>query len=257
MINNILKEKINRDETVLGLFVNINSPMLIEIIGYAGLDFIVIDNEHGSFSDSDIEELIRAAELTKVTPIVRVSYDNSAIQKALDRGAKGILVPMINTKAEAEAVVRKSKFAPIGTRGAAYSTRAARYGNDSGKEYLDAADRNNLIIIQIETVEAVQNFDEIVSVPGIDGAFVGPADLSVSMGYKAEGWHHPEVKTVIEDLLGRGGKKGVFMGTMASNIEDLGRCVNAGAKFVSLVASGLISEKFKEMARVGRAAIEK
>jgi 4-hydroxy-2-oxoheptanedioate aldolase len=257
MFGNALKEKINRGETALGLFVNINSPTLIEIIGYAGVDFIVIDNEHGAFSDSDIEELIRAAELTKITPIVRVSDNTAAIQKALDRGAKGIQVPMVNTKAHAEAVVRKAKFSPTGTRGVAYSVRAARFGNESGKEYLDAADRNTLIIVQIETVKAVRNFDEIISVPGIDGAFVGPADLSVSMGYKAEGWNHPEVKTVIQDLLRRGGEKGVFMGTMASNIQDLGRCASDGAKYVSLVASGLISEKFKEMVGVGRTAIEK
>lgn len=256
MLENALKEKLSRGETALGLFVNINSPTLIEIIGYSGLDFIVIDNEHGAFSDSDIEELIRAAELTNVTPIVRVSYNQASIQKALDRGAKGIQVPMINTRADAEAVVRKAKFAPLGTRGAAYSVRAARYGNYIGKEYLDAADQNTLIIVHIETMEAVQNFEEIVSVPGIDIAFVGPADLSVSMGYKAEGWNHPEVQKVIQDLLRRGKEHGVYMGTMASNIQDLGRCAAKGARFVSLVASGLISEKFKEMTRVGRADIK-
>ena len=121
-----------------------------------------------------------------------------------------------------------------------------------GKEYLDAADQNTLIAIHIETMEAVKNFDEIVSVPGIDIAFVGPADLSTSMGYKAEGWKHPAVQKVIEDLLRRGNEKGVYMGTMASNIQDLGRCASKGARFVSLVASGLIAEKFREMVKVGR-----
>lgn len=252
MLENALKEKLSQGENVLGLFININSPTLVEIIGYSGLDFIVIDNEHGAFSDSDIEELIRAAELTNVTPIVRVSYNPASIQKALDRGAKGIMVPMVNTKTDAEEVVRKARFAPLGTRGTAYSVRAARYGNYIGKEYLDAANRNTLIIIQIETMEAVKNFKEITSVPGIDVAFVGPADLSVSMGYQAEGWKHPEVQKVIQDLLHRGKENGVFMGTMASNIQDLSQCASKGAKFISLVASGLISEKFKEMVKVGR-----
>ena len=117
MLENALKEKLGRGETALGLFVNINSPTLIEIIGYSGLDFIVIDNEHGAFSDSDIEELIRAAELTNVTPIVRVSYNQASIQKALDRGAKGIQVPMVNTRADAEAVVRRRNL-PRLVRGA-------------------------------------------------------------------------------------------------------------------------------------------
>lgn len=252
MLENALKEKLSRGETALGLFLNINSPALVEISGYAGFDFIVIDNEHGPFSDPDIEELIRAAELMNVTPIVRVSYNQASIQKVLDRGAKGILVPLVNTRAEAEAVVKKAKFPPLGTRGTAYSIRAARWGNYKGKEYLDSADQNTLISVQIETAEAVKNFEEIISVPGIDIAYIGPGDLSVSMGYKAEGPNHPEVQKVIQDLLRCGREHGVYMGIMASDIPDIGRCATNGARFITLMASGLISEKFKEMIRVGR-----
>lgn len=252
MFPNALKDKLDQGELTLGLFVPFYAPPLVEIIGYAGLDFIIIDNEHGCFTDAQIEELIRAAELTGVTPLVRVSYDPASIQKALDRGARGIQVPMVNCKADAEAVVRKAKFPPVGTRGAAYSVRAAKFGNLSGKAYLDAADTNTLVSVHIETMEAVKNFDEIVSVPGVNIAFVGPTDLSVSMGYKAEGPNHPEVKAVIEDLLRRGKEKDVTMGVMASSIDDIGRCNSLGANFVTLVASGLISAKFKEMVQVGR-----
>jgi len=252
MFPNALKEKLDRGELALGLFVPFYAPPMVEMIGYAGLDFIVIDNEHGCFTDAQIEELIRAAELTGLTAIVRTSYDPAAIQKALDRGARGVQVPMTNCKADAEAVVRKAKFPPIGTRGAAYSVRAAKFGNLSGKAYLDAADANTLVNVHIETMEAVQNFDEITSVPGVNIAFVGPTDLSVSMGYKAEGPGHPEVKSVIEDVIRRGVEKGVTMGVMASSIEDIPRCAQMGAKVVTLVASGLINAKFKEMVQVGR-----
>lgn len=252
MLQNQLKEKLGRDELALGLFVPFYAPNLVEMIGYAGLDFIVIDNEHGCFADSEIEELIRAADLTGVTPIVRVPYGAAGVQKALDRGAKGVQVPMVNTKEDAEAAVRRAKFPPRGTRGAAYSVRAARFGMDSGKDYLDAADKNTLVVVHIETPEAVKNFDEIISVPGVDIAFIGPADLSVSMGYKAEGPSHPEVRAVIEDLIRRGREKGVLMGFMASGIDDIGRCEDLGVRYVTQVASALIMAKFKEMVRVGR-----
>lgn len=252
MYKNELKEKLLRGELTLGLFVPFYAPSLVEIIGYAGLDFIVIDNEHGAFTDGQIEELIRAAELTGLAAIVRVSYDNSGIQKALDRGAKGIQVPMVNTKADAQAVVRKTKFPPYGTRGTAYSVRAARFGNDSGKEYLEAANRNTLVVVHIETPEAVKNFDEIISVPGIDIAFIGPTDLSVTMGYQLEGPTHPEVKATIKELLRKGREKGILMGIMAGGIDDIGRCADEGGNYVTLVSSGLMSAKFKEMVKVGR-----
>jgi len=257
MFKNALKEKLDRGELTLGLFVPFYAPPLVEIIGYAGLDFVVVDNEHGCFTDAQIEELVRAAEVSGVTPMVRVSYDPASIQKALDRGARGVQVPMVNTKADAEAVVRKAKFPPVGTRGAAYSVRAAKFGNLSGKEYLDAADANTLVSVHIETMEAVKNFDEITNVPGINIAFIGPTDLSVSMGYKAEGPNHPEVKAMIEDLLRRGREKGIIMGVMAGSIEDIPRCASLGAKFVTLVSSGLISAKFKEMVKVGRSETAK
>lgn len=255
MYENVLKEKLSRGELTLGLFVPFYAPSLVEIIGYAGLDFIVIDNEHGAFTDGQIEELIRAAELTGLAAIVRVSYDNSGIQKALDRGAKGVQVPMVNTKADAQAVIRKAKFPPYGTRGTAYSVRAARFGNDSGREYLEAANRNTLVIVHIETPHAVENFDEIISVPGIDIAFIGPTDLSVTMGYQLEGPNHPAVKAVITELLRKGREKGVTMGIMAGSIDDIGQCAGEGAKFVTLVSSGLISAKCKEMVSIGRDSI--
>ncbi len=252
MYNNPLKEKLAGGQLALGTFVNFYAPTLVEIIGYAGVDFIIIDDEHGTFSYPQIEELVRAADFAGVTPIVRVSYDNSAIQKALDRGAKGVQVPMVNTKADAEAVVRRVKFPPLGTRGTAYSVRAARFGEYKGKEYLDAADNNTLVVIHIETPEAVKNFEEIVSVPGIDVAFVGPTDLSVSMGYKAEGASHPAVRSTIQDLFRKGREMGVIMGTLAGSVEDIGRCAGEGARYVTTVSSGLISAKFKEMVKVGK-----
>lgn len=247
MLENAFKEKVKRGEFALGSFVNFYAPALVEIIGYSGLDFIVIDDEHGAFSYPQIEELIRSAEVAGITPFVRVSYDNSAIQKALDRGAKGVQVPMVNNKADAEAVVKKAKYPPMGSRGTAYSHRAARFGSYSGNAYLEAADQNTFIIVHIETPEAVANFTDIVSVPGIDAVFVGPTDLSVSMGYKVEGPSHPAVQSVIQDLFRKGRETGTIMGTVAGNPVDIGKCITEGLNFATVVASGVISSRYKEL----------
>jgi 4-hydroxy-2-oxoheptanedioate aldolase len=247
-----LKEKLNRGEMVVGTFVNFYAPPLVEILGYAGLDFICLDDEHGAFTYPQIEELIRAAELSGTAALVRVNYDPSAIQKALDRGATGVVVPMVNSKKDAEAVVRRAKFPPLGTRGTAYSVRAARYGNDKGKEYLDAADANTLVIVHIETPEAVANFDEIANTPGVDVVFVGPTDLSVSMDYKAEGAAHPEMQKVIKNLFRKARGNGIKVGTLASGTDDLARCKAEGVNYVVTTASGQISALFKNMMQIAR-----
>lgn len=257
MRKNPLKEKMLRGEMAVGTFVNFYAPPLVEILGHAGLDFICIDNEHGAFSYSEIEGLIRAAELAFIPALVRVDYDPSAIQKALDSGAMGVVVPMVNCRADAEMAVRRAKFPPKGTRGTAYSVRAARFGNDKGVEYLDAADANTLVIVHIETPEAVKNFAEITAVPGVDMIFVGPTDLSVSMGYKAEGAGHPEVKKVIADLFRRGKELGVWIGTLANNTDDLARCKAMGINYAVTVVSGQISDLYQDMAKVGRSLNEK
>ncbi|MDR3563342.1 MAG: aldolase/citrate lyase family protein [Negativicutes bacterium] len=253
MKKNPLKEKMQRGEMAVGTFVNFYAPALVEILGYAGLDYICIDDEHGAFSYSEIEDLVRTAELANIPALVRVNYDPTSIQKALDRGAAGVVVPMVNCKADAEAAVRRAKYPPKGTRGTAYSVRAARFGHDKGIEYLDAADANTLVIVHIETPEAMKNFAEIASVPGVDMIFIGPTDLSVSMGYKAEGANHPEVKKAIADMYRQGKELGIWIGTLANSTEDLARCKAEGVNYAVTVASSQISALFQNMTKAGQA----
>ncbi len=244
-MNNNVKDKIFNGEPVLGCFMGFYAPAIVEMMGYAGFDFIVIDNEHGWFNPAEMENMIRAAEVSGIAPIVRVDYDNSSIQKVLDRGALGIQVPMVNNKEDAERVVRRAKFPPTGQRGTAYSTRAARYGKDGGKTYLDSADDNILIAVHIETPEAVKNFEEIMSVQGIDVAFIGPLDLAINMGYKDEGPKHPEVQRVINNLYERAHKKGIKIGTLASTQSAIPQVLNKGANYVVTVITALLTEAFK------------
>lgn len=241
---NKVKRKLNNGEQTLGIFLHFYAPSIVEMLGHAGFDFVVLDNEHGGFTDPEIEHLIRAAECADIVPIVRLSYDPSAIQKALDRGARGIQVPMVNTKEQAEIIVRKAKYPPYGERGTSYSIRPAKFGKLSGETYLDHENENTFIIVQIESSEAVHNFEEIIAVPGIDAAFIGPLDLSISMGYKKEGIKHPDVQKVIEQLYEIGRSKGMPMGTIAPTIHDLREVTDRGTQYILAVGTVLLSNAF-------------
>ncbi|WP_238933659.1 HpcH/HpaI aldolase family protein [Brevibacillus choshinensis] len=252
MMRNTVKQKILNGEKVVGAFLGFYSPEIVEMLGYSGFEFIVIDDEHGAFSPRDLENMIRAAESVNLVPIVRVSYDPSCIQKALDRGAKGIQVPMVNTKEEAELVVKRVKFPPIGQRGAAFITRPARYGRDHGKPFLDAEDENVLIIVQIETPQAVDNFEVIISVPGIDMAFIGPTDLSIFMGYKEEGAKHPEVQKVISELRERARQRNIPLGTIAGSHAGVRQELQDGTAFVAVIVTSVMMNAFTDVVEVGR-----
>lgn len=238
-----VKEKIQNGEQSTGVFIGIYSPAIVEMCGHAGFDFIVIDDEHGAFSSSELENMIRTAELVNVMPIVRVSYDESSIQKALDRGAKGIQVPIVSTKEDAIRVVQKAKFPPLGNRGVAYSHRAASYGKNTGEKFIGQSNRETLVVVHIETKEAVENFEDIMGVEGIDLAFLGTTDLSVSMGYQ-DGPHHQEVQDAIATVYEKGKKLNVPIGTVAGNANAARQAFGDGAVYVVAVGTSIISNAF-------------
>lgn len=181
-----LKEKIKAGDMVLGCFLNFYSPPLVETIGMAGYDFFVLDNEHGSFSPHEIECMIRAADAVDLATIVRVDYDNSSIHKVLDMGAEGIQVPKVNTRMDAETVVKRAKYPTEGERGVGFSSRSARLSREKGAAYIKKANENVLIVVQIETPQAIDNIEEILATPGVDIAFLGKMDLSASVGFPGE-----------------------------------------------------------------------
>lgn len=249
-MNNSVKQKIINGEHTLGAFVGIYSTAVVEMLGYAGYEFIVIDDEHGTFNHSELENMIRTAENVGMIPIVRVSYDESSIQKALDRGAKGIHVPMVNSREDAEEVIQRAKFPPTGKRGAAFSTRAAQFGKRTGRKFIKEADEEILIAVHIETMQGAQNFEDIMNVDGIDLAFLGPTDLSVNMGYPTEGASHQEVKRVLDVLYEKGKAMKVPIGTIAGNTASAIDAFDKGATYVGVVATALISTAFNELSTV-------
>ncbi|MFD0676504.1 MULTISPECIES: HpcH/HpaI aldolase family protein [unclassified Paenibacillus] len=242
-MSNPIKQMMKEGKSALGCFVGIYSPALAEILGHSGFDFVLIDNEHGSFSWSEVEEMIRACEVAGVTPIVRVvSSAPSEILKALDRGAKGVHVPQINTGEEARAVVAAAKFPPLGNRGAAYSVRAAQYGLRKGRSYLQQSNDDVLVCVHIETPQAVEHIDDIMQ-SGIDLAFVGPTDLSVSVGYPDQ-QNHPELKAMHDKVLAAGRKYGIPVGILAPDRAMLEQHRAWGADYIGLNLTSMLYSTF-------------
>lgn len=251
-MDNNIKRMIADGQHVVGCFIGFYSPAVAEMIAYAGVDVVVIDNEHGSFSWGEVEEMIRAVELAGAVPFVRVAYDRSDVLKALDRGARGLHIPMVNTREDAERAVRCAKFPPLGNRGAAYSCRAARYGLAGGGAYLERSNEDTLLAVHIETPEAVRNIDDIMAVPGIDVCYIGPTDLSVTMGYGAEGPGHPDVRHAMDAVLAAGKRNGVAVGIQVPAVSAIGERRKWGSAYTALAVTSVLLPALAGIAAANR-----
>jgi 4-hydroxy-2-oxoheptanedioate aldolase len=182
-MKNALREKLEARKKPVGTFFSMGSGVAVEALGIAGMDYVVLDKEHGPYGVETIAEYIRCAERRNITPVVRVKdFTRPSILKVLDIGAQGIIIPMIKTKNDVERVIEYSKFFPMGNRGVA-PTRASSFGNfTSLEDYFEESNSEILVLPQCETKECVENIDDILSVDGVDGVFIGPYDLSQSLG---------------------------------------------------------------------------
>ena len=194
MLENRIKAALAAGQSVLGAFIGTSDPRLVDICGQAGFDYVLIDAEHYPFTTGEIEGLARAAELAGMASLVRVpTNEPQVIRETLDAGPWGVMIPQVHDRAEAEAAVRAVKFAPLGTRGASVP-RVAGYGNTMKLgEWAQISNDQTMVIIQIETREAVDNLAEIMEVPGIDAFELGRSDLSQSLGVPGQG-DHPLVR---------------------------------------------------------------
>jgi len=235
-----MRDKIARGGAVRGVFVVTGTPANVEILGYAGFDFVVLDTEHAPNDIGEVEHLVRAAEVGGVTPVVRVSKNDPVlILRALDAGACGVLVPQVNSAAEAERAVQAAKYAPLGSRGVAGMVRAARYGFFPLNDYVPAANRRTLVIIQVEDKRAVENLDEILTVEGVDGVFVGPTDLSQSLGLTGQ-FDHPEVSRLLESVIKRIAGSDKFAGMFCAGAKDAKRWQDLGARMLAIGSDTLL-----------------
>lgn len=203
-MNNAMKEMIVRGEPAFGVSLMFPAPQLVEMVAYAGFDWVLIDCEHGSIGPADVEVMTMAADASGITAIGRPRSNSTAdIQSIMDRGVKGVQVPHVNTRDDAERVVAAVKFGPGAGRGLAAGTRPDRWGlGTKMTDFVELANAASLVCVQIEHADAVANIDEILTVDGIDVHFIGPSDLSQSMGFPGNP-KAPPVAEAIEHTLQR------------------------------------------------------
>ncbi len=249
MSTNTAKAKLKAGKPLSVINPTYTSGGLVELLGRQGFDVIFIDCEHGPAGWDEVEDMVRAAELVSVTPIVRVqSHDVSVITRALDRGAGGVQVPHVNTRKEAEEVVRNAKFAPIGHRGFAGGRSA--FGEKMA-EYTKRANDETMVIVMLEEVEALRNLDEILKVDHIDVFFVAPGDLAQSMGFPGR-MDHPEVQAAIDGAVARIRAAGRAPGVLATP-ATVGAYLEKGALFLYVSLAAVLDSGAKSfVGAVGR-----
>lgn len=228
--NDVLR-KLRASEATIGCFVGLGSPNVVELLGHAGLDWVILETEHNGLDAAEVEHLLRAAGTTPAVPIVRIpSADHVYIQRALDLGAGGVMVPLIRSAAEAEAIVRATRYPPTGRRSFG-PLRASHYGQDNA-DYLARANDNTLVALIIETREALDNIDAIAAVPGIDVLYLGLFDLCLAMGLNPLDLPVPAVDAAMERVLDAGRKHKVAVGHGAATPAGVSDLRNRGFAFV-------------------------
>ncbi len=253
MKTNQVREKLRAGKSSLGCFVGLGSPNAAELLAHAGFEWLIIETEHSALDSAEVEHMLMAINGADAVPIVRVpSADPVYIQRSLDFGAMGIMVPMVRTVEEAQTVVRATRYPPSGTRG--YNPlRAAHYSFDS-KDYFYRANDNLLVALILETREAVQNLEAIASVSGVDVLFLGPFDLCLSLGLDPMKQPHPQVEAVIEQMLSIAKKTGISAGIHAFNTDQLQKRQTQGFTMISYSADYVL---LAEAARTGLEAYRK
>jgi len=232
MRENPLKTRLAEGKVILGSWLSFYDPAVAEIMVQAGFDWLSIDSEHAPLSLNLIENMLIAFRGTHTVPIIRVAWNDPVlIKQALDMGPDGLIIPSVNTAEEARRAVLACKYPPQGIRGVG-PRRAAAYGAEM-LEYLGQANERILIVVQIEHIKAVENIEEILKVDGIDVAFVGPADLTASLGLLPE-FGHPRVQEAIERVLAKCLEAGLPFGIHTGSVEEARYWASRGAQMVSI-----------------------
>ncbi len=233
MFHNKLKQKLKNGEAALGMFITCDSPDLVEIVGLTGFDFVILDTEHGPLSVETTQDLIRAAELRGLTPITRVTENTeTTILRSLDVGTHGIQVPQVNDKTIAEGIVNSAKYFPSGNRGLALA-RSANFGLMNPMEYFEKSNEETLIVAHCENKKGLDNLEEIVKVPEIDVIFLGPFDMSQSLGIPGQ-IQHPKIEEAAEKVLRLSKEAGKAAGIFVPNGEQAKLRIQQGFQYVAI-----------------------
>ena len=252
MLNrNYLKEKLYVNKLTLGTWSIINSPLVVDIIASSGIDFIIIDAEHGAISFETAQQMVIACESRNVSPIMRVgNLEESMILRALDLGIHGIQLPNISTAEDAKKLIEFSKYPPIGVRGFSPYTKAGDYDFRNGKSLPAIANRNVLVIANLEGEEGINNIESIVKVEFLDVIFIGLFDLSKSLGVPGD-VENRMVLNALEEAVFVTHQNNKKIGTIAANEIMLNKFIGMGIDYITYsVDTGMLKESYNKILKI-------
>ena len=253
-MSSAFKRKLAGEVPVVGTWVTLGDPSAMEILAQAGFDFLLIDAEHAPVGDETLRNLLIAGKGSGTELLVRVPWnDPIRIKIVLDLGADGVMVPMVNSAEEARRAVAACKYPPEGSRSVG-AWRPSRYYEDD-RGYVMRANAEVAVLIQIEHIRAVEALGEILRTPDIDAVFIGPADLTASLGLLPE-TRHPEVQAAIERIAAGCSSAGVPFGTDADTSDDVRRLAGLGARlFTTGIDTRFLGDAAAAAARLVRTAL--
>ena len=248
-IHNRLRERLAAGNTVSGMILFTGSPMMIEMMGAAGVDFVIVDMEHSALDLDRAAHCIRAADAAGVTPFVRVpEVDAALIKKLLNLGAAGICLPHANRESCAQ-LLKAMRYAPEGERGACPMVRAAGYTRGDWNAYAARANRETMAIPLLEDDASIADFDALAAMPGIDVYFVGPTDLSISLGVPGATFDEPKMRAALDKVVAAAKRNGKFVMTTIGNKLDVDYGRDVAARGVQLIVYGTDVDLFIDSMR--------
>lgn len=235
-LNNSMKKTLQEGYHVVGTMVcELRTPAIPRLLSLAGLDYFIMDTEHGTFSMESVTDFCNVARAEGITPIVRIpEIRKEAVSRTLDAGAQGLLVPQVYTAKEVESVIKWAKFAPLGERGVALGRANTDYRKGVATEWMARVNEETLLMIQIETKEALDEVEAIAALPGVDVLFVGPNDLASSLGVPGS-LNHPKLIQAIERVIEVAAANGIAAGIHVFDLEAAAKWRDKGIAVVTVL----------------------
>ena len=256
--SNRIKQALGGGRPVVGtMIVEIRQPALVQMLANAGFDFVIIDNEHGAFNIETIADLARMAVHVEMTPLVRIpDLTYPYVAQTLDAGAQGIMVPRIYTPPQVREIVQMMKYPPVGKRGSALMRGYTQFKAGSVVEAMAAANRETMLVVQVETREAIENIEEIVAVEGVDVALIGPNDLSIALEVPGQ-LEHPQVKEAIQATIAACQGHNVYPAIHMNDLKLASYWAGQGMRLISSSSEGgLLMKAAREVGATIRHSFE-